>query len=95
VEWRLELQRARQLVRKVDTLKQTGKKEHSSEAMRLFTLREVAEYLKVHPGTVYRLVKNGQLPAARIGRDLRFDPRLVQQWVAEGGTGARGGKSRA
>jgi excisionase family DNA binding protein len=62
--------------------------------MRLFTLREVAEYLKVHPGTVYRLVKSGQLPAARIGRDLRFHPQLVEQWLADGGTGdARGRQS--
>lgn len=60
--------------------------------MRLFKLREVAEYLKVHPGTVYRLVKSGQLPAARIGRDLRFDPQLVKQWVADGGTGDASGR---
>jgi excisionase family DNA binding protein len=76
-------------------LKQVEKKSRSAEAVRLFTLREVAEYLKVHPVTVYRLVKSGQLPAARIGRDLRFDIRLVEQWVAEGGTGtARGRKSK-
>ena len=65
------------------------KKDLSAKPMRLFTLREVAKYLKVHPGTVYRLVKSGHLPAARIGRDLRFDFQLVEQWVADGGTGAR------
>lgn len=61
-------------------------------AVRLMTLREVAEYLRVHPGTVYRLVKSGQLPAARVGRDLRFDTRLVEQWIAKGGTGAARGR---
>jgi excisionase family DNA binding protein len=55
--------------------------------MRLLTLREVAQYLRVHPGTVYRLVKSGQLQAARVGRDLRFDSRVVDDWVAKGGTG--------
>jgi excisionase family DNA binding protein len=53
---------------------------------RLLTLREVAQYLQVHPGTVYRLVKTGQLRAARVGRDLRFDIRVVDEWIAKGGT---------
>lgn len=54
--------------------------------MRLLTLREVAHYLRVHRGTVYRLVKAGYLPAIRVGRDLRFDMRVVDEWVANGGT---------
>ncbi len=54
--------------------------------MRLLTLREVAQYLQVHPGTVYRLVKAGHLRAARVGRDLRFDVRELDDWVAKGGT---------
>jgi excisionase family DNA binding protein len=53
---------------------------------RLLTLREVAQYLQVHPGTVYRLVKAGQLRAARVGRDLRFDIRELDDWVSKGGT---------
>jgi excisionase family DNA binding protein len=55
---------------------------------RLLTLREVAQYLRVHPGTVYRLVRTGELPAARVGRDLRFDIQVVDQWVASGGSSA-------
>jgi len=53
---------------------------------RLLTLREVADYLHVHPGTVYLLVKKGQLQALRIGRDFRFDIRVVEDWIGKGGT---------
>lgn len=56
--------------------------------MRLLTLREVAQYFRVHPATVYRLVKSGQLQAVRVGRDLRFDVHVVDDWVAKGGTAA-------
>src|SRR5260370_13299461 len=54
--------------------------------LRLLTLREVAEYLQVHPATVYRLVKTKQLMAVRVGRDFRFDARVVEEWVAKGGS---------
>ena len=53
---------------------------------RLMTLREVAQYLQVHTGTVYRLVKAGHLRAARIGRDFRFDIRELDDWISKGGT---------
>lgn len=53
---------------------------------RLLTLREVADYLHVHPGTVYRLVKKGELRGLRVGRDFRFDIRVVDDWIMKGGT---------
>jgi hypothetical protein len=31
-------------------------------------------------------VKAGHLRAARVGRDLRFDVRELDEWVAQGGT---------
>ena len=53
---------------------------------RLLTLREVADYLHVHPGTVYRLVKKGQLRGLRVGRDLRFQMRTLEEFIVKGGT---------
>jgi excisionase family DNA binding protein len=55
-------------------------------AERMLTLREVSEYLNVNPATVRRLVRSGQLRAIRVGRDMRFEVRVVDQWVAGGGT---------
>ena len=61
-----------------------AKGEHMAE--RMLTLREVSDYLHVNPATVRRLVRRGQLRAIRVGRDLRFEVRVVDQWVAEGGS---------
>jgi excisionase family DNA binding protein len=61
-----------------------AKGEHVAE--RMLTLREVSDYLNVNPATVRRLVRTGQLRAIRVGRDMRFEVRVVDQWVAAGGT---------
>ena len=61
-----------------------AKGEHMPE--RMLTLREVSAYLNVNPATVRRLVRTGQLRAIRVGRDMRFEVRVVDQWVAAGGS---------
>jgi len=53
---------------------------------KMLRLREVSEYLQVNPATVRRLVQKGQLRAIRVGRDLRFDALVVEEWVAAGGS---------
>ena len=35
----------------------------------LMTVDELAAYLKVHPATIYRLIKRGELPAFKVGYD--------------------------
>ena len=40
--------------------------------MRLYTARELAEVLKIHPKTVYRLAKEGEIESVRVGRSVRF-----------------------
>jgi excisionase family DNA binding protein len=47
---------------------------------KIMTLGEVAEYLRVHRSTIYRLVKRQQLPGFRIGSDWRFDIAAIDQW---------------
>jgi excisionase family DNA binding protein len=37
------------------------------------TVPEVSAYLKIHPSTVYRLLRRHQIPAFRIGGDWRFN----------------------
>lgn len=39
------------------------------------TPHEIARLLRVSSMTAYRLIHNGELPAHRIGRTLRVDPR--------------------
>jgi excisionase family DNA binding protein len=49
----------------------------------ILTVRELAQCLKVHPSTVYRLLKTGQLPAFRIGSDWRFNVEEIDHWLHE------------
>ncbi len=46
----------------------------------VITVRGLAEYLQVHPSTVYRLVKLGLLPAFKVGSDWRFNREDIQRW---------------
>ena len=49
----------------------------------VLTVHSVAEYLHVHPSTIYRLLKNRQLPAFKVGRDWRFDREAIDRWRAD------------
>jgi excisionase family DNA binding protein len=46
----------------------------------VMTVTELADYLRVHRSTVYRLLKNGKLPAFRVGSDWRFTTQAIDQW---------------
>jgi excisionase family DNA binding protein len=43
------------------------------------TVPEVAAYLRIHPSTVYRMLRNKQLPGFRLG-DWRFNVEQIDQW---------------
>ena len=47
------------------------------------TSDEVAKYLRISRATVYRLVKQGEIPASRIGKHLRFRKDIVDHWLSE------------
>ena len=49
---------------------------------KVLTLQEVAKYLRVHPSTVYRLAKKGQIPAFKLGSDWRFNLESIDQWLS-------------
>jgi excisionase family DNA binding protein len=49
----------------------------------VLTLDEVAAFLKVHPSTVYRLLKKHQLPAFKVGSDWRFNQGSIERWIEE------------
>jgi excisionase family DNA binding protein len=43
----------------------------------VLTVKELADYLKVSPATVYCHLKRGQLPAFRVGKCWRFNIELI------------------
>ena len=45
---------------------------------------EVGAYLQVHQRTLYRLIRNGQLPAVRVGRQWRFRRQDLEAWLRGG-----------
>jgi excisionase family DNA binding protein len=47
---------------------------------KVMTVNDVAAYLRVHRTTVYRLLKNGQIPAFRVGSDWRFTTEAIDRW---------------
>jgi excisionase family DNA binding protein len=53
------------------------------DAMEILTIGQLAAFLRVHPSTVYRLIKNHQIPAFRLGKhgDWRFSLELINQWL--------------
>jgi len=68
-------------------------------APRVLTVRELANYLGVHPSTVYRLLQKNQLPGFRIGSDWRFNVEGIDQWCRRQGAGesrvSKGRRNRA
>jgi excisionase family DNA binding protein len=49
-----------------------------------FTLAESGDWLKIGRTTIYKLVREGHIPAYRIGRSTRVRRRDVEQWLEEG-----------
>lgn len=42
---------------------------------------ELARILGIHRITVYKLAAAGEIPSFRIASAVRFDPRVVAQWL--------------
>ena len=61
---------------------------------RVLTVEEVSSYLRVHPSTIYRMLKKNQLPAFRVGSDWRFNVEAIDKWRAAVESGAPGSPKR-
>jgi len=45
------------------------------------TLEEAARYLKMGKSTIYKLARQGAIPAHRVGRVWRFDAAELDTWL--------------
>jgi excisionase family DNA binding protein len=54
--------------------------------VKVMTVREVSAYLKVHPSTIYRLLKRNQIPAFHMGSDWRFNVESIDRWCLQQGS---------
>ena len=49
------------------------------------TVEDVAELLRINKSTVYRMAKEGRLPATRVGRQWRFRQSSLERYLDGGG----------
>lgn len=52
--------------------------------MELWTAEEAAVYLKMHPESLRRKVRERKIPSVRIGRWIRFRKEALDEWLARG-----------
>ena len=57
------------------------KKNGAQSKEQIMTLREVARYLGLHAMTVYKLTREGRVPAAKIGGQWRFRRDVLDEWL--------------
>ena len=55
--------------------------EKKLENIRLLTLSEAANLLQVSTRTLQRMIRNGQLPAFKVGGQWRLREAQLRQWV--------------
>jgi excisionase family DNA binding protein len=48
----------------------------------ILTVNEVSELLKIHESTVYKMLREGSIPAFKIGSDWRFVKDQIVRWLA-------------
>jgi excisionase family DNA binding protein len=51
-----------------------------AQSDQIFTIKELSEHLRVHPTTIYRLLRQGRLPGFRVGSNWRFSREAIEQW---------------
>ncbi len=49
----------------------------------IFTIKEVANYLKLAEKTAYRLASEGKLPSFKVGGSWRFRKSKIDHWIRE------------
>ena len=52
------------------------------------TVSEGSELLQLSKGHVFAQVRQGRLPAIRLGRAIRFDPEVLRDWLGDHSTRA-------
>ncbi len=47
----------------------------------LLNTEEASQFLKLAKPTLYRYVREGRLPAMRMGKEWKFHKKLLEEWV--------------
>ena len=49
----------------------------------ILTVKELCDLLRLHPTTVYKLVRQGKIPRFRVGNEWRFRRDVIERWTVE------------
>ena len=52
----------------------------------ILTCQEIADYLRVHKSTIYRLIQKRAIPVFRIGSDYRMTRKTLEEWLRQTST---------
>ena len=58
--------------------------------MRLLTIPEVSDLLRVPEARAYELARERTIPVVRIGRQVRVPEEALRRWISKGGRGLLG-----
>lgn len=50
----------------------------------LMTVKELEQYLRFTKKTIYKLLREGTIPAVKIGSKWRFDKEIIDEWIRSG-----------
>ncbi|MCK4852444.1 MAG: helix-turn-helix domain-containing protein [Candidatus Omnitrophica bacterium] len=50
-------------------------------ASQMMTVEEVARYLKMKTGTIYKHAQQGKVPAFKVGSSWRFKKATIDKWI--------------
>ena len=51
--------------------------------MKILTIKETADILKINMHTAYRYAREGTIPTVRLGKSLRVDEEVLERWLTE------------
>ncbi len=49
----------------------------------IMTLEEIAKYLKIGKSTLYKMAREGKIPAVKIANQWRFRKEDIDKWLQE------------
>lgn len=50
---------------------------------KLMTIKELADYLRLSKVTVYKMTRQGKIPALKIGKQWRYNKAEIDTWVKQ------------
>jgi len=64
-----------------------------SKSKQVMTIKDIADYMDMHPMTIYKYVKEGKIPAFKIGSSWRIRRDTIKKWIEDNEKKTKGGEN--